>query len=87
MPGSVVVRFRRLQRLLQSAEFAFRERDDDLLFGFELVVDRGLRHPNGIGDHLQRGSADTVLGDQLQGGVQDAWLRGAARDETKPALV
>ena len=84
-PGWVVVRLGCLQRLLETPEFALGERDDDLLLGFELVVDGRLGDSDGVGDHLQRGSADSVLGDQPQCGVQDACLRGAAGDETKPA--
>ena len=76
--GPVVLRLGCLQRLLQPAEFALGECDDDLFFGPELVVDSRFRDPDGIGDHLQRGPADAVLGDQPQRGIQDARLRGAA---------
>jgi hypothetical protein len=56
----------------QPGELGLRGGDDDLVLGLELVVDGRLRHPDGIGDHLQRGTADAVLGEQARGGADDA---------------
>ena len=43
------------------------QRQHDVLFGVELVVDRGLGDAHPIGDHLQGGPADAVLGEELEG--------------------
>jgi hypothetical protein len=51
-----------------------------LVFGLELVVDSGFRDTERIGDHLQRRSADAVIGEQVQRGDRDSGLGGATRD-------
>jgi hypothetical protein len=51
--------------------------DHDLVLRLELVVHRRLRHADVVGDHLQRGPADAMLGEQLERGVDDPGLRGA----------
>ncbi len=46
-------RLGRLQSRFEPADFSFGERDDDVVFGFELPVDGRLRDPDRVGDHLQ----------------------------------
>jgi hypothetical protein len=47
------------------------------------VVDRGLGDADGISDHLQRRSADTVVGEQFQRSAQDAALSRSALDSAE----
>ena len=70
--GSVV------EGILERGHLAFRDRDDDFLFGPELPVDRSLRDSHCVRDHLQRGPAHAVLGDENQSRVQNPRLRGRA---------
>jgi hypothetical protein len=49
------------------------------------VVDRGLGDPDGVSDHLQRRSADTVVGEQIQRGAQNAGLGRSATNLAKQA--
>ena len=75
---------RGLQRVLQLGQLQFGDGDDDLVLGLELVVDRGFRDADGVGDHLQRGSADPVIGDQIQRGVENTGLRRGAGGGAQP---
>ena len=68
-----------VERRLELREVDLEHGDDDLFLGLELVVDGGLRDADGVGDHLQRGAAHTVLAEQVERGGDDAGLRGAAR--------
>jgi alkylation response protein AidB-like acyl-CoA dehydrogenase len=78
VPGPVPGRFGlgRRDRLRHPGELRVGRGQDDLLLGPELVVDRRLRHPDGVGDHLQRRAAHAVLGEQVDGSVHDAQLGG-----------
>lgn len=67
----VFMRLGFLERRTQPAQFALGDREDDLLLGSELVVHSGFRDPYRIGDHLQRGTANAVLGEQIQRGIKD----------------
>lgn len=78
---TVAVRLGFLERRQQPAEFTLGDREHDLLFGPELVVDGGFRDPDGVGDHLQRRAADTVLGERIERGIQYARPRGAVPDD------
>ena len=62
-----------------SARLDFGSGHHDLLFGGELVVDGRFCDANGVGDHLQRGSADAIRGKKLQSDLHDAGLGGALR--------
>jgi hypothetical protein len=66
----VVVCFGLLERRLEPAEFALGHGDDDLFFGPELMVDSSFRYTDGVSDHLQRRTADTVCGEQIQRGIE-----------------
>ncbi len=70
-----------LERRAQPAEFALGDREHDLLLGSELVVDSSFRDPDGVGDHLQRRTADTVLGEQVQRGIKHTRAGGAVLDD------
>jgi hypothetical protein len=61
---------------LQSREHDLRDREDDLVLGVVLVVDGGLRHADRVGDHLERGAADAVLGEEVERRFDDARLCG-----------
>jgi hypothetical protein len=67
-----------------AADDAFRYRKDDLVFAFELVIDRALGDPYGVGDHLIRRRAHPVFGEQLNCGVQRAQLGRTPRRRSKP---
>jgi hypothetical protein len=69
---TVAVRLGFLERWKQPTEFAPGDREHDLLFGSELLVDGGFRNPDGVREHLQRRAADTVLGEQIERGIQYA---------------
>ena len=69
----------------QLRQLDFDRGEHDLVLGLELVVDRGLRHADGVGDHLERRPVDTVLGEQAEGGIDDADLRGCARNGAQAA--
>ena len=69
---SVAVCLGLLECRQQSREFALGDREDDLLLRAELVVDSRFGDPDGVSDHLQRGSADAVLGEQVQRGIEHA---------------
>ena len=45
---------------------------EQLFTGSEVVVDGRLGEPHLVGDHLQRGARETVLGEQLDGDVDQA---------------
>lgn len=62
-----------------SSKTGLNQRQNDVFFGVELVVDRSLGHPNPVGDHLQRRSADTVLGEEFEGRLQHAFADRSAR--------
>jgi len=47
------------------------------------VIDGRFRHADGVGDHLQRRPADTMLGEQPGSGADDAGLRGRTRDRAR----
>ena len=53
--------------------------DHDLVLGLELVYIRRLRHPDRVGDHLQRRAAHAVVGEELDRSRDDASLRLALR--------
>ena len=72
-----------VEGILERGHLAFGDRDDDLLFGPELPVDRSLRDSHCVRDHLQRGPAHAVLGDENQSRVQNPRLRGRAPDRAK----
>ena len=74
-----------VERRFQLGQLDLDGGEDDLLFGLELVVDRGLRHADRVRDHLQRRPVDAVFGEQVEGGGDDADLRGGARLGTQPA--
>lgn len=80
-PVTVCLSF--LERRSQSTEFALGDREHDLLLGPELVVDSGFCDPNGVSDHLQRRTADTVLGEQVQRGIQHTRPGSAVLDEAR----
>ena len=61
---------------LQTREHDLGDGEDDLVLGVVLVVDGGLRDADRVRDHLQRGPADAVLGEQGERGVDDAGLGG-----------
>jgi hypothetical protein len=63
------------QRIVEPAEHPLGQRDHDLLFGLELVIDGGL------------GATDAVIGDQRQCGIEDAVLRRAALHCREPGLL
>ena len=69
-----------VERRLQLHQLDLDGGDDDLVLGLELVVDRGLRHADGVGDHLERRAVDPVLGEQVERGGDDPGLRRAAVD-------
>ena len=64
---------------LQPRQLGFGGGQDDLVLGVVLVVHRGLRHADLVGDHLQRRPADAVLGEQLDRRGDDAGLGGGGR--------
>jgi hypothetical protein len=53
------------------------QRDQDVLFGGEVVVDRGLGEAERLGDLAQRGLVVALLGEQVQGDIEDP-LAGVA---------
>ena len=61
-------------------EFYLSDGKNDLLFCFELVVHGRLGYADGVGDHLEGGTTHTVLGEQVEGGVDNTLLRGTARN-------
>ena len=61
---------------LETREHDLGDGEDDLVLGVVLVVDGRLRHADRVRDHLQRGPADAVLGEQDERGFDDAGLRG-----------
>lgn len=71
------------ERVLEDGQLVLGDRDDDLVLGLVLVVDGGLGHPDGVSDHLQRGAADAVGADEVQGGGQDALLRTSPHDRAE----
>jgi hypothetical protein len=77
----VAVRLGFLERRCQPAEFALSDGEHDLFLGPELVIDGGFRDPDGVSDHLQRGAADAVHGEQVQRGIEYAGPGGAVPDE------
>jgi hypothetical protein len=79
----IAVRLGFLERRSQPTEFALGDREHDLLFGPELVVDSSFRDPDGVSDHLQRRTADAVLGEQVQRGIQYARPSGAVLDDSQ----
>ena len=74
----------RVERDLQLHELDLDRGDDDLVLGLELVVDRRLRHADGVGDHLERRAVDPVLGEQAERGGDDPGLRRAPGDVAQP---
>ena len=53
------------------------QRDQDVLFGGEVVVDHGLGEAERLGDLAQRGLVVALLDEQVQGDVEDP-LAGVA---------
>ena len=51
-PRAVFVGLGRVESRLEPRELDLHRGHDDLLLGLELVVDRGLRHADRVGDHL-----------------------------------
>lgn len=49
-------------RGIQPFQSGLGHREDDVVLRLELIVDSGFRHTEGVGDHLQRRPADTMLG-------------------------
>ncbi len=66
------------QRVVQFGEFHLRDGDDDVVLGLELMVDSTFRDADRVGDHPVRRRADTVFGEKLERGVEDALLCRAA---------
>ena len=60
------------------------DREDDPVLGVVLVVDGRLRHADRVRDHLERGPADAVLGEQLERGPDDPALGDGRRDGADP---
>ena len=73
-PGPVGLGLGRVERRLEPGQLDLGDREDDLVLGLELVVDRRLRDADGVGDHLQRRAAHAVLGEQVERGGDDAAL-------------
>jgi len=48
---------------LQAREHDLGDGEDDLVLRVVLMIDGRLRHAERVGDHLQRGAADAVLGE------------------------
>jgi hypothetical protein len=71
----------------QPAQFALGDREHDVLLGPKLVVDSSFGDPDGIGDHLQRGAADAVLGEKVQRGIEYSRPGRAVRDDLQPNLA
>ena len=65
---------------LQPRQLVLGGGQDDLFLGLVLVVHGRLGHTDLVGDHLQRGPPDTVLGEQVDGCGDDASLRRAGRE-------
>jgi len=78
---TVAVRLGFLERRKQPTELALGDREHDLLFGPELMVDGSFRNTNGVSDHLQRRAADAALGEQIQRGIKNARPSGAVPDD------
>jgi len=77
---SVAVRLSFLERGTQPTEFALGDREHDLLLGPELMVDSSFGDPYGVGDHLQRRTADTVPGEEIQRRIEYARAGSAVLD-------
>ncbi len=82
----VVVCFGLLERRLEPAEFALGDCDDDLFFSPELMVDSSFRYTDGVSDHLQRRTADTVCGEQIQRGIEYPRPGRAVLDDPQPPV-
>ena len=50
------------------------------------MVDSGFRDPDGVSDHLQRRTADTVLGEQVQRGIEYARPGSAVLDDPQRSV-
>ena len=68
------LRFGRIERRLEPAQFELDRRHDDRLLRLELVVHGCLRHPDGVRNHLQRRGAHSLLGEQVEGRRHDSHL-------------
>ena len=75
-PGAVGLGIGRVHRRLQLRELDLDRGDDDLVLGLVLVVDRGLRDADVVGDHLERRAVHPVLGEEAERRVDDPGLRG-----------
>ena len=78
----VVGRRRAVAGFFEASEFDLGHRDNDRFLRAELVVDRGLRDTDRVGDHLERGAGRAVIGEQFERGgdgpaLNRAVLRGS----------
>ena len=71
-------------RGLDPGQLGFGRGEHDLFLGIELVVDGPLGHAEAVGDHLERGPADTVLGEEVERDVDDPRLSGSVRRRRRP---
>ena len=62
-------------RCFEPANWFFHGGDDDLVLGPELVIDGRLGHSDGVGDHLKRRTADAMLAEKPECGLDDSLLR------------
>ncbi len=61
-------------RCFEPANWFFHGGDDDLVLGPELVIDGRLGHSDGVGDHLKRRTADAMLAEKPECGLDDSLL-------------
>ncbi len=73
-----------VERRLERLELHFEDGEHDRVLRSELVVDRGLRDADGVGDHLERGPADAVVGKELEGRVDGVPLGRAVAGGSLP---
>jgi hypothetical protein len=74
-PGSVSLGFGRIQHRFEPSYLCFGGGKYDLVLRPELVVKSRLRHADLVGNHLQRGAAYAVAGEQLESRGNGASLR------------
>jgi len=55
------------------------QRHEDVLFGLEVVVERGLGDAEAVGDLAQAGAVVALVDEQVEGDVEDA-IPGGRRD-------
>jgi hypothetical protein len=78
---SIAMRLGLLDGRAQPAQFTLSDGEHDLLLGSELVVHSRFCDSHRIGDHLQRGTADAVLSEQIQRGIEDTCPGRAVLDD------